>query len=208
MTNDTSVKDILDIVRLVERERAARDRKQWEALLDCYHPDARVTLSWYDGDPAGFVEGSRQMASSGTGSVHLVGFPDIEINGDRALADTGCTINIRQETNGVLTDTVSFARHRSRIERRDGAWRLLSFYAIYQRDSLAPVIDGQDPQIDAQKLLSFRPSYMYLSYLLSLKGIEINPDLPGTDRPETVEPLIAEDAEWLSSDPQVSDERN
>ena len=196
-TPSTSTADQMEIIRLVEGERAARDRGMWDVLLDSYHPDARITLSWYDGDAEGFVDGSRRMFEGGSPSVHLVGFPDLQLEGDRAIADTGCTINLRSEIHGVLADTVSMARHRSRVERRDGVWRLASFYAVYQRDSIAPVIPGDVPAIDRDLLASFRPSYMYLSYMLRLKGVEISPDLPGVDRRDALNALVTADEAWL-----------
>ena len=47
--------DVTEITQLVLRERQGRDRGWWAQMADCFHPDSRVTLSWFDGPGSEFV---------------------------------------------------------------------------------------------------------------------------------------------------------
>ena len=56
---------VLSITQLVLSERESRDNGWWNRMADCFHPDARIRLSWIDGDADAFVKGSIDMARRG-----------------------------------------------------------------------------------------------------------------------------------------------
>lgn len=191
--------DKLAIAELAQAERAARDERDWDRLFDSYHRDSRVYISWFEGTATEFVEASRQMtAQPGGGSIHQLGVTLVTLNGDRALADTGCAILMRRNFEGVECDVTAYCRHRSRVERRDGVWRLLTLVGVYQKDTLVPAVPGEIPQLDLDRLHSFRPSYRYLSYYRAQMGHRPHMDRPGVDRPELIERLVREDESWLA----------
>lgn len=190
--------DKLAIAELAQQERAARDARQWDRLLDSYHPDSRVSVSWFDGTAAEFVEASRRMvAKPGGGSIHQVGVTLVELSGARALADTGCAILIRCVLEGVECDLTAYCRHRSRVERRDGRWRLCTLIGVYQKDTLVPVNPNVVPKLDVEKLRSYRDSYRHLSYYAAETGYLPSDEKPGIDRPDLVQELITADQAWL-----------
>lgn len=190
--------DKLAIQELAQQERAARDARDWDRLLDSYHSDSRVSVSWFDGTAADFVEGSRSMvAKPGGGSVHQVGVTLVELDGDRALADTGCAILIRCTLDGVECDIAAYCRHRSRVERRDGRWRLRTLIGVYQKDTLVPTNPNIVPELDEKELASYRASYKYLSYYAAHTGYEPSDAKPGIDRPDLVQELTDADRAWL-----------
>jgi hypothetical protein len=168
-------------------------------MLDCYHDDARIFLSWIDGPPAEFVKRSQRMAEvPGGHAIHQNGVTLVELNGDRALADTSCAILMRRYFGGVECDLTGYCRHRSRVERRGGTWRLASLVGVYEKNTLVPVIPGTAPKLDEQRLAGYRPSYNFQCYHREQEGNTAFPDRPGTDRPDLVEALEAADQAWLS----------
>jgi hypothetical protein len=98
----------------------------------------------------------------------------------------------------VAADTVAFCRHRSRVERVDGVWRLRTLYAVYQRDTIAPVNPADELTLDAEVLAGLRESYRYLSYWSLALGSSTRQDLPGDDRPDLVAQCVQADEEWLT----------
>lgn len=187
------------IAELAQAERRARDAKDWPLMLDCYHGDARIFLSWIDAGPAEFVRRSQRMAEvPGGHAIHQNGVTLVQLNGDRALADTPCAILMRRLFDGVECDLAGYCRHRSRVERRDGTWRLASLVAVYDKNTLVPVLPGTAPALDRQRLARYRPSYDFQCYHREQEGNTAFGDRPGTDRPDLVEALEAADRAWLS----------
>ena len=187
------------VAELAQAERRARDAKDWRLMLDCYHGDARIFLSWIDGPPADFVNRSQRMAEvPGGHAIHQNGVTLVQLNGDRALADTACAILMRRLFDGVECDMTSYCRHRSRVERRAGTWRLLSLVGVYEKNTLAPAVPGTAPKLDERRLAGYRPSYNFQCYHREQEGNTAFNDRPGTDRPDLVEALEAADQAWLS----------
>jgi SnoaL-like protein len=187
------------IAELAQAERRARDAKDWQLMLDCYHGDARIFLSWIDAGPAEFVRRSQRMAEvPGGHAIHQNGVTLVRLSGDRALADTSCAILMRRHFDGVECDMTSYCRHRSRVERRDGTWRLLSLAGVYEKNTLAAVLPGTAPKLDERRLAGYLPSYNFQCYHREQEGNTAFSDRPGTDRPDLVEALESADQAWLS----------
>lgn len=187
------------VLELAQRERRARDDKDWPLMLDCYHPEARIFLSWIDGTAGEFTAASQRMAERPGGhALHQNGFTLVQLNGDRALADTPCAILMRRLFDGVECDMTAYCRHRSRVERRHGRWRLLSLVGVYEKNTLVPVLPGTAPKLDEQRLAGYRPSYDFQCYHREQQGSTANADRPGLDRPDLVAALDTADRAWLS----------
>jgi hypothetical protein len=191
--------DVAEIQQLILRERQGRDRGWWHRMRAAYTSDAVVAVSWFAGSAAEFIVRSEQMAASGNQAVHRLAPPVIDIVDGRAIAEVPAAIEVRTEISGVQADLVSYTRLLYRAIRTDGGWRLCSMTAIYERDTLIPVIAGLVPAIDEVRLNSLRPPYRWLAYHLGDKGYSVDQDLPGDDRPETVRALYAEAFSWLEA---------
>lgn len=123
------------------------DLGEWDRLQGCFHPDARVTVSWYRGPVAGFIERSKAMASAREPEEHRkhwLGNMRVEINGARALLETDVAILIREFIDASLFDYTCHARFYDRFEKRAGIWRILEWNCIYDKDRLDPVLPGRD----------------------------------------------------------------
>jgi hypothetical protein len=190
-----------DIARLAADERMYRDTAQWDLMHASYHDESHVRVYWFNGTGRDFIEASRFMTEPGqkwSSALHVIGPTTVQVDGDRAIADTGCTVNRRSVESGIEIDSVIFVRHRSMVERdTDGAWKLRSFRAVYERDAFVPVIAGESIPIDKERLATYRPSYKFMCYFAELAGRTADQTLPGMDRPDLVDALIAEEEAWL-----------
>ena len=190
--------DITLITQLILRERTSRDLGDWEQMRDCFHPDSIVRISWFNGSGPDFVKGSIDMVRRGMLAKHRLAPILVNLHGDRAVASLTGIIDIPMVIDGVDLVLSAYGRFLYRVERRDQVWRIYGFDCIYQRDELTPAILGTSVMIDPDKIKNFRPSYRNLCYCLSLTGYIPNPDLPGEDRPETAQKLMAEINAWAS----------
>lgn len=188
--------DITMISQLILRERESRDLGNWDRMRDCFHPDSIVRISWFNGSGPDFVEGSIDMAGRGMLAKHRLAPVLVNLAGNRAVASLSGIIDIPTVIEGVELTLSAYTRFIYRTEKRDGIWRISGFDCIYRRDVLTPVVLGRTVSIDLGEMKNFRPSYRNLAYCLSITGYQVDPDLPGEDRPETVDMLMQEVNEW------------
>jgi hypothetical protein len=149
---------------LVLREREARDRGWWYQMRDCYHPDAEIRVSWFQGNATAFVTGTQQMKARGDPNLHRLSPPAVHLGTDRAVVTMGAAIDSR--LNGVEADLVVYGRFLYRTEQRGGSWRIARMDFVYQHDTLAPALPGTWVPLDPEVLASLRPSYRMGSYYL------------------------------------------
>lgn len=189
--------DKADIAELVQTERAARDQGQWDRMAACYHPDSTVSISWIECSGPEFVQASRDAFARGIRHLHQMAPTIVTLNGDRALAETGCTI-LLGGTIGVVPVTVSAqARLFARVERR-GVWRITRLAGLYFKDWLAADTPGHFPSLDITRLAGYRASYRHLSYLLAEAGKTARADLPGIDDPALCDAFYRAEGAWLA----------
>jgi hypothetical protein len=185
------------VAELVQTERAARDQGQWARMSACYHPDSRVSISWVEATGPEFVAMSEQAFAAGVRHLHVMSPTLVTLNGDKALAETGCVILL----NGLIGDTPvtvsSHARLFVRAERGEAGWRIRQLGAVYFQDAAAPQIPGAPIVLDEARLGRYRPSYRFLSYVLEEAGKTPRPDRAGVDRPDLIEALHKADEAWL-----------
>ncbi len=190
--------DKLAVAEVVQTERAARDQGQWARMAACFHPDSVVSISWIETSGADFVAASEKAFASGMRHLHQMAPTLVTLNGDRALAESGAAILLGGRISGVEVMVTSHARMHARVERRDGAWKIVRLGAVYFEDAMAARIPGETPVLDAARLAGYRPSLRFLSYLLEEGGKTPKTDLAGIDRPDLVEAMLGADQAWLA----------
>jgi len=178
-------------------ERTAKDLGHWAVMAAAFAPVSCVRVSWFEGSGADFVANARARADrGGTPSFHEIGAVAVVVNGRRALADASCTVHIRTTADGVGIDLVSRGRLCWRAEEVDGRWRIVSMDMIYIRDGLAPVEPGTAvPPLPVPE--QARSSYGFLQRVMSAAGYPVSAGLPGVDRPDLVDALLAGHGGWL-----------
>jgi SnoaL-like domain len=185
------------VTQLIVRERDSRDMGFWNRMLDCFHPDALIDISWIRGNPQRFVDGSRDMAARGMKATHRLGPVLVTMNGDKAVATVVGSIDIPTELEGKQFHLSAHCQMFYRVEHAAGEWRILGLTAIYRRDELTPVVLGQMVTMPQDLFDRFRPSYRHLAWSQHLLGYEVNMELPGIDRPDTVRAVYQSHYSWL-----------
>ena len=197
---DTRLAQMLDreeIRDLVARERFARDQGHWDVMSQCFHPNAHIRTSWYDGNGVDYIPATKKLLQMAPGSKHWV-FPGfVQVNGDRATVESPGLIMNRIALEGVEVDYQVFCRYQSRVERRDGVWRLLTFEVIFERDVMKTLDPSRSLPIDWDRLATYRPSYRFLAYLQDSRGFKLSHDLLGDDRPQELARFHQGEADWL-----------
>tara|TARA_B100000378_G_scaffold126728_2_gene102259 strand:+ start:15136 stop:15846 length:711 start_codon:yes stop_codon:yes gene_type:complete len=185
---------------IAAEERLARDTNDWASLERLYWPGARVRVTWFDGDIEDLVARSRESVRPGAiGGFHSIVPVRAELDGDRALVESRGEILLRPRVNGVECDLTSWCRFVMGMERCDGEWRISWFDNIYVKDRVDPVLPGVAVEIDRALWEGLRPSYRWLAYTNSARGIDVPADLPGVDRPDLIDDFWRDSRGWLAA---------
>jgi SnoaL-like domain len=94
-----------------------------------------LRLARINGNADDFVNGSERMTRHGTTAIHSITPADIHLNGDKAVAESVGSIQIRFEAEGHQYDLMSYCRFISKLEKVDEfEWNMLELGVIYARD--------------------------------------------------------------------------
>lgn len=198
----TRLQQLLDreeLFDLVRRERFARDQRRFDVMEACFHDDAYVRTSWYDGHGGrAYVEASRAFMEKAGNGKHWV-FPAFaQLAGDRATVESPAMIFSRIRLDGVEVDFHVFCRFFSRAVRGAEGWKLATFHVLFERDVMKPVNPSQALPVDWGRLAALRESYKFLAYIQQSRGVVVNPDLLGDDRPRELAEFHAGEERWLA----------
>ena len=193
-----TLQDVLDrtnVKELLEFERFSRDNGHWAEMDECYAPDSRVDISWFQGTGHEFVEATKKLEGF---APHKVYSTEVWTRGDKAVAIMLITLHMRQDIDGYPVDLLTDSKLVFRTQRINGRWFIVAFDVIYEKDSLVPVFPNAGISIPAAEIAKYRPSYGGMIYLRKKAGLPIAEDLPGIDRPDLVEKLYRTVDNWLS----------
>ena len=138
-----------EIIEIAMRSMVHRDRGDWDELIACFHPDAQIVTSWFEGNAHEFIEGSSRMMGSHEASdsqKHFSGNQRAYLNGDRALCEYYLTLHQRRRIDGYLFDFQTWSSVLDMFEKRDGSWRVLGRWMIYEKDRMDPHKQGEVPE--------------------------------------------------------------
>lgn len=110
------------------------DRRDWEAVRDCYFPDAHDWHGDYKGDPAGFIAWVSARHADLPASIHFLGNCLIEFTAaDVAQVETYFIATQRRPdpAGGPATDAEVHGRYIDRFECRQGAWKVAERIVVY-----------------------------------------------------------------------------
>lgn len=188
-----------DLFDLVRRERFARDQRRFDVMRACFHDDAYVRTTWYEGRGGeAYVEATRAWMQRTGNSKHWVFPAYARVVGGRATVESPAMIFNRGTIEGVAVDFYSYCRFFSRAVRQDGAWKLMSFEVLFERDIMHAVNPAQDLPVDWDVLATLRPSYCFISYMQLSRNVIVSQDLLGDDRPEQLAAFHAGEEAWLA----------
>ena len=187
------------IRELVENWAVWRDARLWDRFRTVWHADGRMMATWFYGTFEEFIKANDEGWARGVRILHFLGGSAIDVNGDRAIAQTKMTISQRAPVEGVICDVVCTGRFYDFFARRDGRWGLVLRQPIYEKDRLDPVDPAAKLVLDADLLKRFPEGYRHLAYLQSKIGYKVKPDMPGIEGPE-LDALYARGARWLKGE--------
>ena len=185
------------IRELVESWVVWRDAGDWDRFRTVWHDDGRMMATWFQGPAAEFIDVSRQGFERGVRILHFLGATTVDVEGERAIAQTKMTITQRAPVHDVECDVVCTGRFYDFLEKRGERWGIVLRQPIYEQDRIDPVDPAATLTLDRALLERFPVGYRHLAYLQTQIGFTVKPDMPGLAGPE-VEALYARGAEWLT----------
>jgi hypothetical protein len=198
---DATLQDELLIRQMIERWAVWRDAGDWARFATVWHPDGVMMATWFQGPFAEFIRVTQEGWAKGVSILHFLGGSAIEVNGDRAIAQTKMTISQRGMVEGasgpVLCDVVCTGRFYDFVQRHEGVWKLLHRQPIYEKDRIDPLDSTQQLQLDAGKLASYPEGYRHLAYIQTRLGYTVKMDMPMLKGPQ-VQALYQRGASWLA----------
>jgi len=192
------VTDTQAIEQVVRHWALCRDTRQWEGLRRCYAPGATVKTTWMVGSADDFIAASIQGADNPQApqSLHSIGASSIDVLGDKALAETRMVLMLRAPLDGVEVDITAWGRFLDFFVRYQGRWCIQQRHPIHEKDRMDPVDPAAVLKLDAARLASLPKAYCHITYMQSLQGATITPDLVQHNSPEQA--LLYQTAQdWL-----------
>ena len=192
----SSSEDRREIRELLENWVVWRDAGDWQRFKTVWHADGIMMATWFQGSFEDFIRVSKEGWDKGVSILHFLGGISIELDGQRAIAQSKMTISQRSKIEGELADVVCTGRFYDFLERRNGRWGIVLRQPIYEKDSIAPVDPAAHMVLDKTLLERFPVGYRHLAYLQTQIGYKVKTDMPGL-KGEKVEALYALGAAWL-----------
>jgi ketosteroid isomerase-like protein len=149
---DPDLQRLLDesaIRAVVHRYARGVDRRDFELVRSCYHPDAREDRGpgRYQGDVDGYIEWLRAAVEGYASTSHHIATQTIELDGDAAWVESYCLALHRTPPRDgkPAVDRLIPCRYFDRFERRDGEWRIASRQNVYDPGREDPVVFDLPP---------------------------------------------------------------
>ena len=197
-----AMREKLAIVEMVQNWALWRDAGDWERFRTVWHDDGWMTATWFQGPAEKFIAVSRAGFEKGVSILHFLGGSSVDVEGDRAVAQTKMTINQRASVDGVPVDVVCTGRFFDFFAKRAGRWGIVRRQPIYEKDRMDPLDPSASLRLDAALLASFPEGYRHLAYLQAKNGFTIKRDLPQL-KGTVVERLYAHGRAWLEGAPSA-----
>ena len=194
------MRERLRIREVVENWVLWRDAGDWERFRTVWHADGWMMATWFQGPAERFIEVSREGFERGVNILHFLGGSTIEVNGNRAIAQTKMQIMQRAPVDGVLCDVVCTGRFYDFFEQRQGVWGVVLRQPIYEKDRLDPLDPAAKLTLDGKVLAQYPEGYRHLAYLQAQSGFTVKRDMPGLKGP-AVEQLYRQGTAWLGGEP-------
>lgn len=190
----------LAIREVVENWAIFRDAGLWDKFQTVWHDDGYMMATWFQGPATDFIKVSRDGFERGVSILHFLGGVNIEVAGNRAIAQTKMTISQRAPVHDVLVEVLCTGRFFDFFEKRKGRWAIVLRRLFYEKDRMDVVDPSKQVSLEPALLDSFPVGYRHLAYLQTKLGFNVKKDMPGLRGPET-DALYAHGRNWLAGKP-------
>jgi hypothetical protein len=170
-----------------------RDLAEWDQLLELFHADGIIEVTWFEGLFSEFVKGSQKMGNSGFSTKHVIGSPVITFNGDRAIVETNAIIIGENTSLGLGCN--GHNRFYDLMEKRNGVWRIVKRQSIYDMGNFTFPVGVVD--IDQATVAKYPREYAALAYLLEKSGFPVK-RLFATKFSQQEHEMKAKGKQWLA----------
>jgi hypothetical protein len=112
------------------------DRRDWELVRSCYHPDAVDHHGPYSGGVDGFIEWALRFSDDVASTTHFVGNQTVDIDDDVAWHEAYCRAYHRITATDAAPafDWIVNLRYLDRMERREGEWKIVDRVVVHDSD--------------------------------------------------------------------------
>jgi hypothetical protein len=185
-----------EIAAVIADWALCRDTGRWDRLRSLYAPGATMQTTWFDGPADEFVDRSVAGFGSKAQAQHSIGVSKIDVEGDRAIAETRVVLLIRAPLHAVQVDVTCYGRFYDFFIRINDGWRIQKRIPIYEKDR----VDAVDPtvtlKLDRDLLTKFAEGYRHLAYVQAQGGATMPQGLiePQSDAERS---LYDEGSRWL-----------
>ena len=129
-----------EIEDCLKRYARGVDRRDWDLVRGCFHPDARDHHGDFHGSPEAFIAWVQDRHAAVPFSMHyllncLIEFATAEL---AAVETYFWAIQRRDAADGGGTDIEVFGRYLDRFEKRDGQWRVADRKVAYDSTRQTP----------------------------------------------------------------------
>ncbi len=151
MSDEARLRAAADKLEMMETSMFShfcRDAGDWENLLDCFHPDADITTSWFSGNAHEFIRDSRRMMSghhAEDSQKHVAGTAWARVGGARGVCEYYLVLHQRRAIDGYDFDFSTWSSVLDLHEHKDGRWRVIKRTMIYEKDRMDPYRPGEVP---------------------------------------------------------------
>ena len=148
-TQEAQLARLLDehaIREVVLRYCRGIDRRQFDMVRSCYHPDATDNHGDFKGGVADFVAMCEKSLGRYERTMHFMGNLYIQVEGDRASSEAYTIAYHRLSARGdkPARDHVVGFRYVDRFERRQGEWRIADRTCVFEWTRTDNVPPGWD----------------------------------------------------------------
>jgi hypothetical protein len=192
----SNLSDTGAIRELIENWAVWRDALLMDRFRTVWHKDGQMWATWFQGTFEEFIRVTEEGYARGVRILHFLGGSSIDLNGNRAIAQTKMTISQRAPVEGVICDVLCTGRFYDFLEKRRGKWGIVLRRLVYEKDRIDPVDPSAILKLDADLLARFPIGYRHLAYLQTKIGYKVKDDMPGLDGPE-VQQLYSLGDDWL-----------
>jgi SnoaL-like domain len=115
----------------ITRLARGEDRRDADVLKACYWPDSSFDYGMYAGDFDAYLAWVVPGAESITNTQHIIAQCLVELDGNKASAETHVVSYHRVDMGEGERDTCIGGRYLDRMEKRDGQWRVAHRTMLY-----------------------------------------------------------------------------
>lgn len=121
------------------------DRRQYDMIRSCYHPDGTDNHGEFVGDVDGFIEHVKSTVVRFERTMHFLGNILIEVDGDQARGEAyafACH-RLAASRGKPQRDFTVALRYVDDFERRNGEWRIAHRICVFEWSRMDPVGDNR-----------------------------------------------------------------